>query len=291
MTTVAFLEHLGDGSSVDGVTITANAAAHTKGTYVSLGTSSGACVAVELKVSGGAQNTGYLVEFGADEAGGTSYTSFCDGILLNIANSSQAPGNQIVTVPIYQAFASGTQFAARCQSTTGAATCEASIVLYSGTVDFSTAFVESLGADFASTVGVQHDPGAVGGTKGAWTELDASASGDIDFIVPLVQAQIGQSVFNEARIWVDIATGASSSESVQTGDIGVYESPFETRHTHATVGMSIDISSGTRAACRAASESQTSGRREIEMVALGFKKTVAGGSASGARNPLRGPIG
>lgn len=276
MSSLAFLEHLGDATDVSGVQITASATDDTMGSYTSLGTSTGAAAFVVLQVCTPLQGVSYLVDFAADEAGGTTYVDFCTDILVSCADSSTAPAQSFVAIPLPMAFASGTQFAARCQASTGSSTIDCSIVLYSGTTSFTVSQVQAMGANSADSRGVQVDPGATATSKGAYAELTSSASGAMDYLVPIIQSERTQTVHNGARIRVDIATGAAASEVVKVGDIPAIEHAFEARYT-IDANYQVDIASGARVTARAISQSVTSGRRELDVVVLGFVKSGGGG--------------
>ncbi len=273
-----YLETLGDATDVTGIAVTANASANTIGSWTNIGgTSSGAAKAIEIQVTQGAQGVHYLVDIGVDEAGGSSFTEIIGEIPLFIANSGTSD-DQYTTVigPLNMDFASGSQFAARVQASTGSSVVDVAIVLYDGTTDYTVAYVETLGANTADSGGVQVDPGATSTTKGSYAQLEASTSSDIDLMIPVIQSPSAATVHNGTRVRVDIASGAASSEVVRVGDIIIAETFAEQRYCPGGP-YEVEITSGSRVAARAISGSTTSGRRELEAAVLGFKRTSSGG--------------
>ncbi len=280
---LAWLENIGGLTSTAGTTITSSVTADTKGTAVSLGTSSGAATALVIKLGLGTQNRSFLVDIGVDEAGGTSYTYFITDMLYVCADSSTSDDQQQVAtpcLPMTGGFASGSQFAMRCQDDTGSSTLNGAIELYSGTTDWTLDFVESMGVDASTnSLGTTVDPGATVNTKGAWAPLVASASGDMDFLVPVVGPVHTQTTNNGGRIWMDYGVGASTSEVAVIGNTSITEHIDECKIAICG-GYEVAISSTDRVSARCQSSRGTSGRREVSTSLLGFKRTASGGGAT-----------
>jgi len=280
MASLTWLETLGMGTDLSGTQITAHATINTLGSPTAIGTSSGAAAYIVCYITNYSVGVSYLIDIGADEAGGTSYTYFAKEIPVVGANSATSGLGLFVSIPLPIAFASGTQFAARCQSDTTAETVDVHIVVYSGTVDFTVAWVESFGSDTSTSRGQSLDPGATATTKGAWVELVASASGDVDYLIPIVTEQPAQTVNSNARMVLDIGTGSAASEVVKAGDLGVIEM-FSENRSSALTAIEVLISSGDRVAARLQSENTTSGRREADVAVVAFKKTSTAGGSGG----------
>jgi hypothetical protein len=86
-------------------------------------------------------------------------------------------------------------------------------------------------------------------TKGAWTQVIASTSADTSFLV-LTAGAISASATNTATL-LDIATGASGSESLVASNIAVGGARTAgTIVTGASFGIPLKIPSGTRVAAR-----------------------------------------
>lgn len=271
MASLAYTETLG-GATTSGTTITAHADAHAKGSYTSLGTSTAASAFISVVIdTASAQNRAYLVDIAADPAGGTTYVDFVQNIPYAYASSGQS--NPAVVVPIPIELASGTQFAARCQSSTGAATVKVHLVLYAGSTAFTVTFVETLGADVTTSRGQAVDPGGTASTKGAWVQLVASSAGAADYLVPVVLVQPAQAVANGALIWLDVGTGAALSEVVKAGNVQVQEDLGEARHVLGGP-LQVDIPTAVRVAARAQSTSTGLGRREMDVAVVAFVKSA-----------------
>lgn len=278
---IAYLETLGMTSG-QGTTITANASANTKGSWTSVGTTAGAAVFVEVRVHAGAQATSYLVDFGVDTAGGTSYTTAIGNILLSAPDSStglQGDGLMINSiVPMWITLPSGTRCAFRCQASTGSATCDADVRLYSGTSIGAMTFVGSFGANTADSGGVTVTSGGTW-SKGSWTQLSSSIGGAVNVLVPIVQNTAATTALANRGFLVDIGTGAASSEVVKIGDIPCFTGTLEPGPAvNGNISWLIDVSSGTRIAARSA---YPDGATDFEMVVLGFSQTISGGGGGG----------
>lgn len=274
---LTYKETLG-GSGTTGTTITAHADAHTKGSYTSLGTSTAASAYVSIVIDTPQQARAYLVDVAADQTGGTTYVDFVKNIPIVQANEVSVLQQVVIPVPII--LASGTQFAARCQSDNGAATVKVHLVLYTGTTAFTVTFVETFGADTTTSRGQTVDPGGTGNTKGAWVQLVAASAGAADYLIPLVLEQPAMTAVGGSQIWLDVGTGVVSSEAVKVGNaqvVGVGVARF-----YQQGPLEVDIASGLRVAARLQSTSTTVGRREADVAVVAFVK-----SAAGAASPCR----
>jgi hypothetical protein len=272
---LAYKETLGGGAATNGTTITAHASAHTKGSWTSLGTSTAASAYVSIVLEAPLQAKSYLVDIGADPAGGTTYVTFVGNIPITSINESVGVG-QLVVVPVPIVFASGTQFAARCQSDTGGSTVQAHLVLYTGSTAFTVTWVETIGADTATSRGQTVDPGAVTNTKGLYTQLVATSAGAADYLVPVVLVQPTSTVSGGHPIWLDVATGAAASEVVKAGNVeyvGGWGRYF------MTGALEVDIANGVRVAARMQSTNDAVGRREADVAVIAFVKSAAAGGS------------
>jgi len=85
-------------------------------------------------------------------------------------------------------------------------------------------------------------------TKGSWTQLIASSSGNTSFIF-VSAAGIGATATNTATL-LDIGTGASGSETVIIGDVAVGASSSVSQGVNNVFGVPFKIASGTRISAR-----------------------------------------
>lgn len=289
MASLTFLENLGfNGSDYTGTQITANSTAHTKGSYTSLGTSTGAAACIVVYFTTLSQAETYLVDVAADEAGGTSYTTFVENVHVQTANNTTSGKNAYsICLPI--TFASGTQFAARCQSATGSATLDVHAILYSGTSAFTVSFVESIGADTSTSSALDLDPGGTTYTKTSYTsgQLVASAAGDMDYLIPMVMPDMGIALYQSQMALADFGTGTSGSETTIIGNHVFMMSDAESL-TGAIRSYEVDIASGDRVAARVGAGANVATRREMTVSLLGFKKTAVGGGGGGNQGISQG---
>jgi hypothetical protein len=268
---IAYKETLGAGTNTTGTTVTANVTINTLGSPVSLGTSTAAEVAVQIALVNPQQGKAYLVDVGADTAGGTSYVYFVQRIPIVAANAANGPA-QTVVILLPMAFPSGTQFAARCQSDTTAATVQVYLNLYTGTTPFTVSYVDTFGASTATSRGTSVDSGAAGDTKGAYAQLVASSAGEANFLLPVVQHQPAQTAGNTCNIWLDVSTGAGGSEIVKVGNVLIFANVTTVRMEEARP-FEVDIPASTRVAARTEEHNTTAGRREADVAVLAFMKS------------------
>src|SRR5579872_5107115 len=100
----------------------------------------------------------------------------------SVANASTAWCALPVSIP------AGARLAARAQATSGASTIQVSVILFDAGFTAYTApgLYDSIGFNSGTTAGTLVDAGAVGNTKGTWTQLIASTTADyIGFLISL----------------------------------------------------------------------------------------------------------
>jgi hypothetical protein len=78
-------------------------------------------------------------------------------------------------------------------------------------------------------------------TKGAWTQIVASTSGDCDLILVAVNVDASNTITSSL---IDIGIGASGSETVVIGDLAV------SSHGSVTMGIPLKVPAGSRVAIR-----------------------------------------
>lgn len=134
-------------------------------------------------------------------------------IIPNILHGGHS--RMMTWIPVPVSVPEGTRIAARVQSTSGSAQVQIRVVLirqgFFGSPPGGR--IITLGAQTADSGGTQVDPGAVGNTYGAWSELTASTSDDIWAILPrLGNIGNGTAADSAANFYYDIGVGASSAE-------------------------------------------------------------------------------
>lgn len=263
-----------DTTNTRGTVLTAGSA-NTKGSYVELSASvSTTCSAVAVAIFSANQNVDYLVDIATGAA--SAETDLIANIQTNRPTTAVAV--RYFVFPI--AITSGTRVSARCQASTGAATCRVVMYLFSGTSNFlgGTGAV-NYGANAADSGGTSIDPGGSANTKGAYTEITASTSSDIKWVTVMLGNQTNAARAS-AEFLLDIATGSAGSESVVLNN--VYFVTTSTGSTITAVGVSfpVTIASGTRIAARAQCTIIDATDRLFDIVLMGDDSS-AGGAVSG----------
>lgn len=259
-------ELIGDEDNSHGITVAADAAAHTKGSWIALGTSTLDADGFYLQVVPGTQPNVYLVDVAIGGAG--SEVAILENLL---ASTPLNVGNWSLIYPVYVPLPipAGTRLAARCQSiTAGSDEVWASVVLARGEPFYAQrkSVATTYGADTANTGGTPVDPGTTAHTVGAWAEISASVN-RIDYAIVCTGAE---NIQRDTASWfLDLGVGGSGSEVVnapgaqlRTHSAIDHISPgaFE-RHAHWPAG--------SRLSARARS-SIISATRVFELVVIGF---------------------
>jgi hypothetical protein len=190
------------------VTVTANTAAHTKGSYseliASTSANAGLLVLMVQDISTAATNTATLIDVATGASG--SETAIISNLAVGGALATNGPTGVAVAVPFQ--IPSGTRLSARIQSVvTGGKTATAQIFLFDVGGDYATAptSVDVITGDTATSEGISFS-----GASGTWVQAIASTSRAYRAvaIVPSTHNT------NIATITpqLDVAIGASGSE-------------------------------------------------------------------------------
>lgn len=192
------------------VTLTANTAAHTKGSWSQVVASTSANVSfLWVRVSSvntAGANTATLIDLATGASG--SETAFASNIAVGGASGVGAAGLQSIIFGIPIKIASGTRIAARIQSVvTGGKTAQVQIfAMDTGDYATSPTTVDVIGSDTATSQGTSFS-----GASGAWVQGIAStaqAYRAIGVVLSTHDANINN--FNDAQF--EIGVGASGSE-------------------------------------------------------------------------------
>ena len=265
-------ESRGEVTSGDtgGTTITAASLAHTKGPYAALGSATSfAYEGFTVYFTVVSSNVPYLIDIGIDDGAGNNFV-----IAENLAfAAAKQEHNHALYVPVH--VAAGALIEARCQCQTALSpTMEVLLVGHSanpgGFPGYSRCI--ALGADTATSRGVNVDPGGTIHTKGAWAVLSSSCPADVAAIFGVVGFN-GDVARSASQIFtlVDIGIGAASSESVLLPNLyygwgSVWDGPNDVFFQP----VSAQIAAGTRIVARAQSSSNVDSDRDLDLCLYGL---------------------
>ena len=256
-------------------TLTASVTSNVKGAYVELAASlpaaaKGVMVMIQF---GSAAGNSWLIDLSVGAAA-SEVVVVAD---LTYSNGSASIGNQIgVYVPV--ALAASARLAARCACSGGSSrTIEIAVQVVDGT---SSAVPTTYGAVSASSQGTSIDPGAAANTKGNYTQLTASTSSALDWLIVIATCANNPNP-SSGRWAFDIATGAAASEVVVVPDCSFsMDSSFDTLGPNVFC-FPISIASGTRLAARAQSTVTDATDRVFQVEVIGVTNSGMNGGSGG----------
>ena len=146
----------------------------------------------------------------------------------------------------------GTRISARNQSTASGGGVEVSVILSSGGFPFMPKLgrVVDYGTAAGDSGGTAVDPGGVAHTKGAWSEVIASTTNNIYWLVVVI-ANAKNTPMTNARWLIDVGIGAGGSEKIVVPDLVVKgRSEADTLYPNAWC-FPLQIPKPTRLAVRA----------------------------------------
>lgn len=270
------------GPTTLGVEFAASSTAHTRGAYA--------------EVAASAAITSSWVHITLQDQGTTSGAGFARLDLIDLATGAAASetvvvpdlmscdlgpvtmcGSRVIRLP--WRIPSGSRVAARSQSTFSSHGGRLAITMMSTPGTTGIESFTTYGQDATGSNGQELDPGAVANTKGAYAEVKDSTG--VIFQYANVQLSIGANTQPvNARWYVDLATGAASSEVVLIPDLpralGVTGTTAGSSHGD-TFGFFTYIASGTRLAARASVNITDSADRRIEIVVTGAPEPASSG--------------
>lgn len=244
----AVLNTVGEvASASEGTNVTPNATANTKGSWTEIVASTPQQADGIWVIAGFVGIADYLLSIAVGASG--SEQTIIDNLYLNGASGGNGETNAYF-FPIH--IPAGTRIAAQSQASAASmSSVRLEIILL--TYDFlqtaPLSRVTTYGAAPADSGGVSVDPGGTAHTKGAYSEIVASAAAPLRRLLVLFGNQA-----NAARTtckWlVDIAIGAGGSETIVVADLFVHGSGFELLFPQA-VSFPVSIPAGSRLAVRA----------------------------------------
>jgi hypothetical protein len=202
------------GSVLSGSTglsgVTSGSPANTKGSWTQTAaatTSDVEWVILQVvKPYGG--STSYAIDIGIGASG--SEVAIASNLILQ---GAQQPG---VTYVLPLAIKAGTRIAIRCQSDGASSPCYYAMLLMNDCA-FSGAggsAIDTYGFNAATSYGTALDPGTAGNAKGAYSQLVAATTANLDGFLLGFDAQGRNSGSANTDYFFDIAIGAAGSESV-----------------------------------------------------------------------------
>jgi hypothetical protein len=269
------LESIGANLSTTlGTSLTPNASAHTKGAWVQLVASSSATAQGILVILSGISTSSasnYLVDIGIG-AGGAETVAVAN--LPHAGPSTRLVSAYYMPLPI----AAGTRVSARaqCAAASAGAVSVCAVLLEAASVDLQgCSHVTTYGANTGTTSGASLDPGGTLHTKGAWTQLAASTSRNIDWIVPMAD-NLNDTAQSVCEWFVDIGTGAAASEVVVVPNLQFQATALtDLKVPQAYPAIPVPrIASGTRLAARAQCNITTAGDRLLGLILVGADGTA-----------------
>lgn len=258
------IEGGGTAATSNGIIVTGNAVANTKGDYAELiAATDTASDWLLLMLGRGSATAEFLIDISTGAAASEVV------LISNLQISTGGTINPVpVLIPIY--INAGTRISARCQSTTAGGFFSATAhVITSKSPQHFGRVATTYGAATADSGGTSIDPGAVALTKGSYVQLTASTTSKIEWLVISFGNQA-----NTARTscgWlVDIATGAGGSEVVKVPNIHIGSHSQSDTVDPVCLCLPVSIPAGTRIAVRAECSTNDATDRLIDVTLVGI---------------------
>lgn len=261
------------------VTATADASAHTKGTYVEIVASTASNVSrLWVLCTGGSANSYYLADIA--EGAAASESDIINDVFVHMGtDSSGTYAGCAAWTPYDVDIASGTRLSVRCQSSTGGSNIGFAFILEDRALGTLTD-PATYGTVAASSRGTQIDPGGTADTKGSWTEITASTSAEIDALAVMFGLGTSGETLAANQTWkVDIGTGGAGAETVVIPDITVRGTVGIDAAHPAVVRFPVSIAASTRIAARCQCSVNTAADRLLAVTIIGMQEPAATGGA------------
>jgi hypothetical protein len=254
------------GTTTQLLTVTANGSNNTKGSYTEIvTTTSFECCGFILTFEQGSLLGDCLLDI-AIGAGG-SEQDVLSNILLSAQISVRLGSSQFIPLAI----PANTRISARCQTSTGGQAVYCGIYPVARDLKATPGFHRAVtyGASTADSGGTSIDPGGSANTKGAYSQLSASLTIPVSFLL-LMPGSAANGTPTNARWNVDIAIGAGGSEEVIVPDLH-----FALHTTTKTIfpfiiGLPVNIPAGQRLSARAQCDITDATDRLMDLVAIGL---------------------
>ena len=181
--------------------------------------------------------------------------------------------------------ANGARVAVQCQCTGSSQPLNYTLKLSNDSSYGTSTSNETIGADTSLSKGSVVDPGVTANTVGADTQLSSSTGIAYNYFLLFMGNND-----NNGQVMQDIIINWRE-DNVNVMKFAHFSNGAETNSHAAAVWHTVPVS--TEVDVNAQSTYSTDTDRLMDIVCIGFAVTApaGGGSPSGARNPLRGPIG
>jgi hypothetical protein len=251
----------------DGLTISSNAAANTKGAFSSAGSATFDYNAITINLSDSNVATDYVVDIAVGSS--TTLNSIIVPNLRLPSLKAIGYGNVSITLPI--SIRSGATIYARCADALGNSSCEVIVIGHSNGLGGVPGFSRCIALYTpSSSRGIAVDAGGTANTKGSWTEITASTSNRIAGMFAIVGPNNDVARVS-ARHLLDIGVGPSGSEVDVVEDLLLVQETTDDCPMPTALGpWSCDIPSGSRIAARLQSSTNTAGDRTIDLAVYGL---------------------
>lgn len=255
-------------SSSEVATVTAGGTANTKGSYAQIVASCPFDAAgFYLHFGGGNTGTHDTLWDIAVGAAGSEQIILAD---FQVSVSGFTSAKTQVFVPLR--IKAGERIAVRLQSTTASATLGIGIQLVAG--DFFSEVglgrATTYGAVTADSGGTQVDSGATAHTKGAWTEIVASLTNPIRYMIVCVGSRANGVYDTSGAALHDIGVGAAASEQVLVDDLHTVVVSVMDLHDPGAFGRPVSVAAGQRLSARAQTGVTDANDRLRDIVIIGF---------------------
>jgi hypothetical protein len=261
-----FAAYASPASTDYGVTVTASATPHAKGTWRELVASTAFDAAGFLFM--GARNStagdNFLVDLGIGASG--SERVLVGDILVGCGGGGRDFSQFYCPIPIPAA----SRLSARIQCSAASKTLMLGLLVLGAVPALWPRLARTItyGAVAGTSRGTQLDPGGTANTKGAWTEIAAALTNPVKWLIGCVSRQ-GDATAATAFFRLDIAVGAAGVERVVVPDMLFYIAASSDELMPRFFALPCALASGLRLAARCQSDQGAAGDRELDLVLIG----------------------
>jgi hypothetical protein len=256
-----------DTANSRGTAVTSSASSNTKGSWAQITSS------IPSDVVGVWLNWQYMDTYRMfmDLSVGSGNSIVVNDLYLVTRINMGVPG---VFLPL--ALPAGEPLYARVSAASGTKTIYVTAHFVCGSFNTSRAYSRgtTYGATVASTSGVTVDPGAVGDTKGSWTQITASTTNTIrSLLIAVGQGYDTYPAVYGTQEWLfDVGIGAAASEQVLIANLpACSDSSSDTINQHWYGPFDVTIPASTRIAIRCQSDVVSdASTRLLRFTAVGF---------------------
>jgi hypothetical protein len=259
-------ETFGAGTST-GTTLTAGGSANTKGTYVSLGTTTFEWNHVNLGFEGSSAAADHLVDIAIDDGGGNKWIIAAD--LRHPSRISANASPVTFSLPLY--VPKGSALYARNASSTASATMTTTIAGFPVGRGGAPGYSRCLALFTPGTSrGVAIDPGGTANTTGAWAQTTTGVTARIAEWFGVIGSN-GNTTRTTAHWDMDVGIGAAGSEQVVLAGITVSVGVSSTTMGPVLLGpYPTDVPASTAWSARSTCSITTAGSRTFDLCLYGL---------------------